>query len=241
MFLTPKPAIFPEHPEDGPVIGALFGSNIFCFLCHLWFDPPSAGEATRGYLHGGLAMDFIGQKGPTSRTHLLLLDALVVALQLVHLAAGMVRRRLRGSSESETAGQTETATQNTTQDLDSEERGVRRSDEQQDIEMQSLNPSGSTEPAPTTMADEFSEQDALLANTAPRTDAHIFDAFHSGQIVLADLDIWKRIKEQAKMMKHARHARTDRAGGLAGQTFRTELAARMLRMRIGTDALRESL
>jgi hypothetical protein len=32
------------------------------FLSHLIFSPPSAGEPTQGYLHGGILIDFIGQR-----------------------------------------------------------------------------------------------------------------------------------------------------------------------------------
>ena len=190
-------------------------------------------------------MDFIGQKGPSSKMHLLLLDALVIALQLVHLAANMVRKKIRDASASPVSSPAQSTTRsNTTQDLDSEERGVRRSDEQQDIEMQTLNPSGSVASAGTNTAeadgatDETSERESLLAlTTAPRTDAHIFDAFNSGQIVLADLDLWQQIQEQVKLVKSARHE----SSRTTSQSLRAELAARMLRMRIGTDTLRQTL
>lgn len=256
LLLTPKPPVFPEQPEDRPVVGAIFTTNAICLFCHIYFAAPSAGEATRGFLHGGLAMDFIGQQGPSSKIQLVLLDILVVVLQLVLLAAGTLRKRLKDKASSATPASTSTtpstntaaaptttttapaapATQPSTQDLDSEERGVRRSMEQHDIEMQTLNPSGTaTSPAASTA--EPSAHDALLANTAaPATDEHIFDAFHSGQIVLADLDIWRTIKEQASMMKDSRNASTPTV-----DSIRSELAARMLRMRMGTDALRQSL
>ncbi|KAF2482363.1 hypothetical protein BDY17DRAFT_324650 [Neohortaea acidophila] len=256
LLLTPKPPVFPEQPEDRPVVGAIFTTNAICLFCHIYFAAPSAGEATRGFLHGGLAMDFIGQQGPSSKIHLVLLDILVVVLQLVLLAAGTLRKRLKDKASSATPASTSTtpstntaaaptttttapaapATQPSTQDLDSEERGVRRSMEQHDIEMQTLNPSG-TATSPAASIAEPSAHDALLANTsAPATDEHIFDAFHSGQIVLADLDIWKTIKEQASMMKDSRNASTPTV-----DSIRSELAARMLRMRMGTDALRQSL
>ena len=188
-------------------------------------------------------MDFIGQKAPSSKVHLLLLDVLVVLLQVIHLAANAVRKNLRDVSASVTASSAQTAapvTRSSRQDLDSEERGVRRSDEQQDIEMQNLNPSGTTvttTPAPTPEdTNASSERDALLASTAPRTDAHIFDAFNSGQIVVADLDLWRRLKEQAQLAKNAQ-----RDPQPSGQTLRAELAGRILRMRLRTDEIRQTL
>ncbi|KAK3675707.1 hypothetical protein LTR78_004348 [Recurvomyces mirabilis] len=197
VFLTPKPAAPPAPPLNKPYIGAILGSNILCILLHIIYAPPSGSEATRGYLHGGLAMDFIGQKGPTSKVHLLLLDLLVVILQLVHLSTHITRTRLKDSSVSVT---TSSGTQYTAtairQDHDAEERGVRRSGEHQDIEMQTLNPSGtSTEPVPN-RASTTERADDTLASTSPRTDAHIFNAFNSGQIVLADLDIFQTTRDQ---------------------------------------------
>jgi len=165
--------------------------------------PATGTEATRGYLHGGLAMDFIGQKGPASRITLVMFDLLVMALQFVHLTAHITRKRLKdGAAPAATPPAQQLPAPSTGQDLDSEERGVRHSTEleqQDDIEMQTLNPSGQTGSAATVVDedDESNERDTLLASAPPpRTDIHIFDSFHSGQIVLADLNIWKTIKEQ---------------------------------------------
>lgn len=235
MFLTPKPAIFPEPPADRPYIGAIIGTNLLCLFLHAIYASPAAGEATRGYLHGGLAMDFIGQKGPTSKMHLLLLDLLVVLLQIIHLSAHVTRQRLKGVSVSVTtsAGREYTpAAAPSTQDLDSEERGVRRSDEQQDIEMRTLDSSGVT--ATSLPADEpetTSERDNLLTSsitTAPRTDAHIFDAFNSGQIVLADLDIIKTTKEQFWAYQAA-----PRESLQSSREMRANIAGQLLRWRFG--------
>ena len=199
-------------------------------------------------------MDFIGQKGPTGKMHLLLLDLLVVVLQLVHMSANVVRKRLRDGAVPVTVGAraaTAAAADGTAQDLDSEERGINRAEEAQDIEMQTLNPSGTATAAATTTSpsndppdESSSERDALLASTAiPRTDAPVFDAFNAGQIMLADLDVWKSLKEQRKLMQNLAQEAANSTSSAASveQTFRAELARRVLRMRVGTDALRESM
>ncbi|KAK5131407.1 hypothetical protein LTR08_000943 [Meristemomyces frigidus] len=207
VLLSPKPALFPEPPSNRPYIGAIFGANLLCLFLHALFAASSAGEATRGYLHGGLAIDFIGQKGPSSKTHLLLLDLLVLVLQLYHLSAHITRQKLRDTdatavSVTTTSGRSYTAPA-PSQDVDSEERGIRRSDEIQDIEMQTLNPSGTAaNPAIAEEEESSTETDTLLSSTiatgtAPHTDdQHISDAFNSGQIILADLDIARTVKEQ---------------------------------------------
>lgn len=208
VLLTPKPATFVQPPDQQPFVGAILGINTICLALHLWLSPAVGTEATRGYLHGGMAMDFIGQQGPTSRIALVLLDLLVMALQLVHFTAHISRKRLKdgaaGSNTTTTPQAPETApTPSQGQDLDSEERGVRHSVElqrQDDIEMQTLNTSGSPDaPSPNTAEDDSeptSSERASLLSSPPQTDMHIFDAFHSGQIVLADLNVWKASREQ---------------------------------------------
>lgn len=189
-------------------------------------------------------MDFIGQKGPSSKFHLVLLDLLVIGLQIVQLAASMTRRKLdRNEKRPAEVGEGQQATPpDATQDLDAEERGVRREEEQQDIEMQTLNPAGTTTAPDTTFStDSDDASDPLLSTTAaPRTDAHIFDAFHSGQVIIADLDIWKRLVEQAELWRNARTVSSS-SRSLSGRTFRGELAGTVLRLRLGTDRLRQAI
>jgi hypothetical protein len=178
------------------------GTNLICIALHIWLNPASGTEATRGYLHGGLAMDFIGQQGPANRFVLVLFDLLVAALQFVHLTAHISRKRLKdGAAVAAPRAAPAVPPPSAGQDLDSEERGVRHSVElerQDDIEMQTLNPSGAgADASPVTGDDdETDERDSLLTSAPPRSDVHIFDAFHSGQIVLADLNIWKAIRDQ---------------------------------------------
>ncbi|KAK0343204.1 hypothetical protein LTR91_022614 [Friedmanniomyces endolithicus] len=230
VFLTPKPSMFPEPPPNRPYIGAILGTNLLCFILHAWFAAPSAGEATHGYLHGGLAIDFIGQKGPSSRVHLLLLDILVVMLQLVHLSAHITRQRLKEGLISVTtpSGRRYTPSAPTSrQDLDAEERGVRRSGEQQDIEMQTLNPSGAPVNAEDGVEDS-AERETLLASTTARTDAHFFDAFNSGQIVLADLNVLHTLQEQFWAYQSA-----PRETGLSTVELRRNITGQLMRWRSG--------
>lgn len=203
VLLTPKPPTFVQPPDQQPFVSGVLGANLVCIALHLWLNPVMGTEATRGYLHGGLAMDFIGQKGPASRFVLVLFDLLVMALQFVNLTAHITRKRLKDGTPATTPQAAPAPSEG--QDLDSEERGVRHSTEleqQNDIEMQTLNPSGRSGNDDTTSDvreeddDATNERASLLASDPPRSDIHIFDSFHSGQIVLADLNIWKTIKEQ---------------------------------------------
>lgn len=202
VFLSPKPGLFLTPPKPEPFVGAILGTNLLCLILHIFSQAPSAGEATRFYLHGGIIIDFIGQRGPTSKILLVVLDLLVMALQFIHLSAHISRRRLlatqggrqrrtqaASAQDSEGRGvQTAPA-----QDLDSEERGVRRSTEiaqeqvQEGIQLQALNQDGR---AATAFAMDISEADEAQVN------AVLSDAVKNGQVVLADLNVTRTIKEQ---------------------------------------------
>ena len=206
MFFTPKPQYIPEPPQNRPYIGAIFGSNLLCIFFHIFNDRPAAGEATRGYMHGGLAMDFIGQKGPASKLHLVVLDVLIVLLQLVALGTHVTQVKVK--KQASTLPTTLVALAQPHQDLDHEERGIHRSDhEPVDVELQTLNSSGrqastgTTDDVETTSVNDpesNNEHDSLLASPdmQPRSDAHIFDAFNSGEIIIADLDIITLLRTQ---------------------------------------------
>lgn len=244
MFLTPKLPMLPVPSGDRPYVGAIFGANILCILMHTILGPPSAGEGTRGYLHGGLAMDFIGQKGPTSRVHLVLLDALVLVLQIVQLSVHILRQKLKEAPATPIAvtttrgGQYSAAPVSDGQTMDDEERGVRRSHEE-DIEMQNLTTSGAATDSTdsTENAEEAapSSDESLLASTGmpQHTDAHIFDAFNSGQIVIADLDVAKTVREQFWAYQKAPR---DTNSVEATRRMRERLAQRVLRWRFESPA-----
>lgn len=249
MFLTPKPAFLPEPPQNRPYIGAIFGANLLCLFFHLMNPSPAASEATRGYLHGGLAMDFIGQKGPTSKLHLSMLDMLVLLLQLVALGAHVTRIKVKKQATAPpavpAAPQPPMPPVQPAQDLDHEERGVHRSDHDPvDIELQNLNPSvrqePPDEPPATSIPDEEGndERDTLLSSsTQPSSDAHIFDAFNSGEIMIADLDIINLIHTQMREYRNApsESTATPPGPGLSERLSRNGLG---LRLRIGNRILR---
>ncbi len=130
-------------------VSAIIVPNVLCMFLHLVTSLPSAGEASRGYLHGGVLIDFVGQKAPTSRLGLLLVDFVVFGLQCLMVAVNMEKERIRqvvkpprviGAAAAGSAD--DDANPPTTQDHDAEERGVLRDaptlDESDDIEMRPL-------------------------------------------------------------------------------------------------------
>ncbi|KAF1817009.1 DUF1746-domain-containing protein [Eremomyces bilateralis CBS 781.70] len=128
---TPSSASTPANPfvtphQSSPTISAIFITNILCMVLHLYCARPSASEAARGYLHGGLLIDFIGQEGPISKLSLLMLDFAIMGLQVIMLSVnGEVRRvTMERKGTVSTGAATQVSTQgNTAQDHDAEERG----------------------------------------------------------------------------------------------------------------------
>ncbi|KAI9687219.1 MAG: hypothetical protein M1822_002262 [Bathelium mastoideum] len=246
FYLTPKPAMFPDPPRNRPYpVGLMIGTNIFCALLHLWVSRPEAGEATRGYLHGGLLLDFVGQEGPSSKIHMVALDVLILLLQLVMLCAFIERQNLKHAlaSINESGAAVSAATQQSpgssapvAQDHDHEERGLLRSDPHalDDIELQALTPAGTTA---RTRAEESGDADERLASTRSTrgTDAHIFDAFNSGQMIVVDLHMWDTVRNQ-----YVANLNQDRNAGTSFSTFSTHLPGGTrfgFRMRIGGRTL----
>lgn len=216
FYFTPKPALFPLPPRPARTyIGTIFGTNLLCFLLHILSSPPAAGEATRGYLHGGILIDFVGQESPVSRIRLASLDMLTWILQVVILAVMLERRKIVTLSNSQSGSDDSlpSASLSRPQDHDSEERGILRPPISpiEDIELQPL-PSGRTG------ADEDRERNELLLRhgTSPSSsnihdddedhdddrpglnamDEHPLDRFHSGQHILADIYLMDVVRAQ---------------------------------------------
>ncbi|KAL5332962.1 hypothetical protein BJX70DRAFT_382365 [Aspergillus crustosus] len=220
IFFTPKAPPF-DPTRNQPFVGAILASNLFCIILHGFFSQPEAGEATRGYLHGGILIDFIGQKAPVPVTRLLFLDFLVMILNFVMLGLIIERVKLAELRETTTAtaaAANTTTTESTTtgdepapsQDHDHEERGL-------------LNPE--TEPgaqaAPTSAETEQTEQDShpnppdtlphrtsdedpertrLLADPtetgAHSNQQHALDTFSSGEAVIMRMGLLDVIRDQ---------------------------------------------
>jgi hypothetical protein len=107
-------ALYARANQLAPIVVA----NILCILTHILHAQPEGTAALRNYLHGGLICDFIGELGPISRTRLLLMDLIVLCLQLIYLAISHELDVLTGVGVSTLP-----------QDLESEEAGVRRQEQ----------------------------------------------------------------------------------------------------------------
>ena len=186
-------------------------------LLHLLFRAPAAGEATRGYLLGGLLIDFVGQESPVSRWRLLVLDAMVLALQIFILVVTLERRKVAVEQDVlvEAVG-------NARQDHDSEERGMLRRDGtvHEDIELQDIRHTSSGR----TGGDEDRERDELHdpdGSDEPRNQ-HPLDPFLAGQALIVNVHVIDTIRSQWRSTADASdEAATSSAAAVAAAAGRT--------------------
>lgn len=228
IFFTPKAPPF-EPTRNQPFVGAIFFSNLFCILVHLLSARPEAGESTRGYLHGGLFIDFIGQKGPVSKLRLVAFDFLIIALHILML--GLILERVKIVSKRATQRRPRR-----NQDLDSEERGVLRRDDPE-------TPAQSPDDEPSSSNTHYGTADSperaqLLADPAEGPyserlrDSHPLDAFMSGEAVIMDMSIFSTILDQWRYTPALMYAR---AAGYVPYSESTRFLGQRFGLEVGSD------
>lgn len=218
IFFTPKAPPF-DPTRNQPYVGAIFASNIFCVIYHYFFIHSEASEATRGYLHGGLFIDFIGQKAPVPLIRLLSLDLLIMFIDFIMLGLVLERVKTVESTKSDTAASPSPSTSATQQDHDSEERGVLRRDDdgerqrtvssssgqRTDNDIDFDGPSRNAHTHIHTQNDNTDERTELLADPTETEHGnrpnhtkliHPLDVFSSGQFMLMDIGLLDIIRDQ---------------------------------------------
>lgn len=126
-------------------IRSIVSTTVVTVATHIFHDL-TVPEGTEQWNHGGLLVDFVGEK-PTSRLRLLSLDVLVLILQLMYLTLHYKKLSLGGEIVTEQAQSEQTRVQ----DLEAEEAGVLRAglesaspgDQAEIVEMDRLLPDGS--------------------------------------------------------------------------------------------------
>ncbi|PWY92742.1 DUF1746-domain-containing protein [Aspergillus heteromorphus CBS 117.55] len=210
IFFTPKAPPF-DPTRNQPFVAAILGSNLLCMIFHKFFTRAEAGEATRGYLHGGLLIDFIGQKAPVSLARLLSLDLLILVLDLIMLGLVVERVKTVEPATARVAALEPVETSPSAdgdgdgQDHDLEERGMRHARSasaqatENGIELGELDSRGMETEMETETDVELEERTQLLADPtegAPARDTHPMDPFVSGQTVIMDVGLLNVIRDQ---------------------------------------------
>ncbi|KAG6207031.1 hypothetical protein E4U35_001250 [Claviceps purpurea] len=133
MYLTPKDESFPFLMPAGRVhVLLVVVPNLICMLLHLFTSLPRGPDFHRGYQHGGLIIDFVGQQPATYRIYYLMADLAILVLQCLMLTVHTQREQLRVLLKTfrpilpELSGdmQATAIAARSLQDLDAEERGV---------------------------------------------------------------------------------------------------------------------
>ena len=182
-------------------------------LLHVAFRPPAAGEATRGYLHGGWFIDFVGHQSPVSKWRLLGLDILCLGIQLLMLTVMLEKNKVSLALDPESERN------ESRQDHDAEEAGILRAVgvSPEDIEMHSLSAHQESPPR-NTSDDTFDDSEVLVRNS----DHHL-DRYYTGEHILASLDVVGTVKSQWKMRHSAVASATssgfENAASIASRRF----------------------
>ncbi|KAL8944180.1 MAG: hypothetical protein Q9216_000604 [Gyalolechia sp. 2 TL-2023] len=226
FYLTPKPPLAtPLITWNRPHVVMIFALNLLSIFFHTVSIPPTAGEAMRGYLHGGLLIDFVGQKSPVPRWRLVAYDVLILMLQAVMLGVTVERRKLDAPNNG--SANSGGITEEERQDHDSEERGVRRSEDgSEGIELQ---PIGSR-PGRRSGGEEDGEREEMFEAGGSTIHEDPGDTFYSGQYLLANIHIGNLIRDQWRQSRPI-------VAGVSGDgsvraAAAAELARRRLRFRI---------
>ncbi len=223
MFLTPKPKSVQPTAKHRPYLGALIGGNAICTLLHIFTLRPEAGELTRGYLHGGIIIDFIGQKGPTSKIHLVFMDLLVAALQCFMLAVHVEETRLKEAMVGLESSVPPIATGNISQDHDAEERGVARDagTHVEDVELQELARPRTENEAQVPLDDYGRVQH--LSDAAGRADEEALDGpldlYYSGNAIVGEFHVLHTLRRQWEDYDSATTTALHTVGTSAGYHF----------------------
>ncbi|KAJ5124799.1 uncharacterized protein N7515_008624 [Penicillium bovifimosum] len=205
IFFTPKAPPF-EPTRSQPYVGAILVSNLICILFHAFVIRPEAGEETRGYLHGGLFIDFIGQ-APVSTSRLLAFDLTIFIIDVIMLGLIIERVKTQGtptptptSPPTSTAANTSPETEAELQDHDAEERGVQRQATDETTPSARDSPES---PNSGNLDDEAEEErTTLLAEPVDVESSrgtrgeHPMDTFAAGQAVIVSMGFFGTLRDQ---------------------------------------------
>jgi hypothetical protein len=186
------------------------------FLLHITYPAPSAGEDTRGYLHGGLMIDFIGQQGPTSKWKLAALDICILFLQLVMVSVHAKRRELKKKLATLSAGGgASTATERATSDPAAEETAQATNDNaarEQDADDEERGVLHRTDTLSDIGADPDNEEDALLPSLSGSGHADALDVLTSGQCTIGEFTLIDTFVQENKNYSAYRLTRSESSG-----------------------------
>ncbi|KAH7319968.1 hypothetical protein B0I35DRAFT_478263 [Stachybotrys elegans] len=201
MCLTPKDPTFPiAVPSTRMHVLMILIPNFICLLLHLFSAPPVGPDYHRGYQHGGLIIDFIGQRPPAWRIYYMLADLFILSVQCLMIAIHSERENLRVALKtfrpiSQDVAR-ELAPAQTMEALDAEERGVLRDnvlptlDETNDVEMQPLISPNGADNSQRIIDEAESTNDGLDESPG----SHLNDLLCSGNAIIGEYRVTQALR-----------------------------------------------
>lgn len=206
MYLTPKDESFPFlMPATRMHVVFVVVPNIICILLHLLCSLPVGPEHHRGYMHGGLVIDFVGQKPSAFRIYYVLIDIAILLVQCLMLTVHTERERLRLTLKTFRPLVPEVAQEMapTLEDLDAEERGISRENsglsslnETDDVELQPMRRQSEVEEA-NGVSGESSEILSQESSTEESSRSYLSDVLSSGNGILGEYHLLSSMRTAA--------------------------------------------
>ncbi|KAM3478415.1 hypothetical protein MY5147_002194 [Beauveria neobassiana] len=199
LYLSPKDESFPVALTATRVhVLLVVAPNLICMLLHLFTSLPAGRADQRGYQHGGLVIDFIGQTPSSSRIYYVLADIFLLVLQCIMLTIHTEREQMRVTLKTFRPLAADLAQQaaagRTIRELDEEERGVsammdeEAGDEAVEVEMRLLNQGAGAE-----IGNETGPSNSNTDNNGDNT-THLFNVMNSGNGVLGPYHVLHTIR-----------------------------------------------
>ncbi|KAJ6445808.1 ferric reductase transmembrane component [Purpureocillium lavendulum] len=210
-YLTPKDDSFPFFLPSGRVhVLLVLIPNLICMALHMFGHLPRGPGFHRGYQHGGLIIDFVGQRPPTYRLYYVLADVVILAVQCLMLTVHTQREKLRVALKTfrplvPDIAQ-ELATARSAEDLDAEERGVLQNApgmdmdvEDDDVELQPLSSNMQEGEGSAQMEGSGSLVRPVTSEASSRSQ--MSDIINSGNAVLGEYHIIRSLASAAEQSR----------------------------------------
>ena len=203
LFVSPKDETFPFLMLINRMHILLIAiPNMYCILVHILTQVPAGHEYHRGYQHGGMIIDFVGQKPPQYKLYYILADFFVLALQFLMLSIHDEREKLRlklGLFKPFVPPAQEQPRGRTLEELDREERGEGALDETDDIELRPLTGTSADDDASTSRDDGTERQEEEGGSSRRSSEdgpsaSHLADVLASGNAVIGEYHIMHSIR-----------------------------------------------
>lgn len=213
LYLTPKEETLPIiMPATRAHVFLVTIPNIICILLHLFGSMPHGHDFHRGYVHGGVVIDFVGQMPSKSRFYYILIDIMLLLLQSLMMTIHNEREKLRVALKTfrplHPSLAQEVAMARTIESLDAEERGLPREESSSltpentnDIELRSLNGEGTQADGIDRPEDADNEARDPMADISSQN--HLADTLTSGNGILGEYHVLHSMRTAGTQLEDA--------------------------------------